>query len=363
MVSLNYLAEPNLLLEALSYLGARANGHTPEHLAERLHARGIAIPVGLQEKLNLLCHLAEEFDQAVALPEEQLKPLFGDLSGFPYNSTGTYSPAFLLFYAALGRFNGNLDTLLREMVAMTPDQIARHIMLALNLGEDLTASADGCAAALMDSVLSLQVPAESRLALLELVRNYRTMLPQIGAWLKPTLAALEQQRDTIAALSASLSQTLEKMGCEPYLRETSSLVLVSEHSYCLRPFLFGPDTNLTLDLPESPDVTIVYCGILRQPLQELLRGADGTKTRIYEAIKLLGDQTRFEILCYLRDHPAYGQELSAHFGLARNTIHHHMSKLINTGLVSAKVEGVRVYYSLNQAHLSDLLDQLRDLLA
>ena len=76
----------------------------------------------------------------------------------------------------------------------------------------------------------------------------------------------------------------------------------------------------------------------------------------------MGDRTRFDILCYLRDRKAYGQELSARFGLSRNTIHHHMSKLLAARLVTCTVDGNRVYYTVDQASVSALLDRQRELL-
>lgn len=82
---------------------------------------------------------------------------------------------------------------------------------------------------------------------------------------------------------------------------------------------------------------------------------------VYDAFKLLGDRTRFDILCYLRDHSAYGQELSTHFGLSRNTIHHHMSKLATHGLVRCVTDGNRVYYSLDQEAMEILLERQKRL--
>ena len=66
-----------------------------------------------------------------------------------------------------------------------------------------------------------------------------------------------------------------------------------------------------------------------------------------ELYRLLGDPTRFDILCYLCGHNAYVQELANRFGLSRNTIHHHMNKLVECGLVQCTVNGNRMYYSLD----------------
>ena len=106
----------------------------------------------------------------------------------------------------------------------------------------------------------------------------------------------------------------------------------------------------------------MYCGVLRGPLQAMLASSRGPEYEVYHAIKLLGDRTRFDILCYLRDRRAYGQELSARFGLSRNTIHHHMSKLLAARLVTCTVDGNRVYYTVDGDSVSTLLERQRALL-
>ncbi len=61
----------------------------------------------------------------------------------------------------------------------------------------------------------------------------------------------------------------------------------------------------------------------------------------------------------MKDHPAYGQELSSHFGLARNTIHYHMSQLFKARLVRCTVEGAKTYYSIDKDRYSKLLELQR----
>ena len=121
------------------------------------------------------------------------------------------------------------------------------------------------------------------------------------------------------------------------------------------------DTLLAVT-PSVPGPNQVYCGILRLPLQEALASARGPEVEVCEAIRLLADQTRFDILCHLRDQDAYGQELAVKFGLSRNTIHHHMTKLLAAHLVKCTVDGNRVYYRVDAESVSRLLDRLRKLL-
>ena len=164
------------------------------------------------------------------------------------------------------------------------------------------------------------------------------------------------------AICAGFTSTLQREGVERFLTHTSSLNCKPELQYSVHPFLFGMDTNLSVTPLEGDGSVQVYCGVLRGPLQAMLASSRGPEYEVYHAIKLLGDRTRFDILCYLRDRRAYGQELSARFGLSRNTIHHHMSKLLAARLVTCTVDGNRVYYTVDGDSVSALLERQRALL-
>ena len=352
------LQEINPVLEALAYLGARANGCTLRRLEERLQARGVRGAEPFHQASAALRELLQELDAAVSLPAETLQRLFGDIKGFSYSTIGSYSPAFLFFYPMLSR-RQDFESLVQRMERLTADEVAQNMMLSLSL-EEQPDPANGGAAELVSRVLALTIPTESRLALLEVHQNYRALLPEIVACLRPVLAALDARCGRIREIVDAFCREVEDLGAESYLRETSSLAITPEVQYHLIPFLFGPDTNLSVEREDGS--VLIYCGVLRLTLRRILAENSGA-AQVYDAIRVIGDKTRFDILCYLRDHPAvYGQQLCDRFGLARNTIHHHMSKLVNAGLVTCVVEGNRVYYTTDREHLSHLLAQQRRLL-
>ena len=352
------LHEINPALEALAYLGARANGCTLRRLEERLQTRGVRGAGPFHQASAALRELLQNLDAEISLPADTLQRLFGDLKGFSYSNIGSYSPAFLFLYPMLSR-RQDFETLVGRMERLTADEAARNMMLSLSLVEQSGPAAGG-AAELVSRVLALTIPTDSRLALLEIHQNYRTLLPEILACLRPTLAALEAQHRRIQELADTFCREVESLGAESYLRETSSLAITPEVQYHLIPFLMGPDTNLSMEREDGS--VLIYCGILRLTLRRIL-AENSSASQVYDAIRVIGDKTRFDILCYLRDHPSvYGQQLCDHFGLARNTIHHHLSKLVNAGLVTCLVEGNRIYYTTDREHLSYLLAQQRRLL-
>lgn len=347
--------DTNLVLEALAYLGARANGHTLAALGERLRNHGISDSRRFEAASRELSQLVASLDAQINIPQEQLKRLFGDIEGFPYSTIGSYSPAFLLFYPLLSRADGPLD---RLTSGITRDQAAKNIMTTLSLIDQ--AEVGEGSQELVSRVLALTIPPESRLKLLDVHQNYQQMISEISDCLKLTIKAMEEHREAMEALCSSFFRQVSSMGCENYLRETSSLDMSEEKKYHVLPFIFGPDTNLSVERPDGSQM--IYCGILRLTLRQLLADDSG-KTQVYDVLKIIGDRTRFDILCYLSENPSlYGQQLCEHFGLAKNTIHHHMSKLVNAGLVTCAVEGNRVYYTADRHRLDAAITTLRTLL-
>ena len=64
--------------------------------------------------------------------------------------------------------------------------------------------------------------------------------------------------------------------------------------------------------------------------------------------KAVGDKTRQEILAYCCCDPRSVGDIAIHVKLRQPTVTHHMSILLNAGLVLRKQEGKQVYYSVNQ---------------
>lgn len=359
---MRYTTTLNLLLEALAYLGSKANGYTFAWMEERLKAKGIQDMSALRQNFAPVNELIRRLDNQCPICEETLGRLFQDLDGFPFNTTGLYSPAFLLFYPVLERYQDDLDAVLDYLESLSLDHTGRHILLSLNLGDNIGTSIDGCADLFINTVLSLTIPPESRLALLELHRGSRALIREIGACLRPVIQVLERCRDELQVLADQFGQELKALGCENFLRKTTSLVIAENMHYDLRPFIFGLDTNLALEQYADAKEVVVHCAVMINHLHQIFSSAKAPEVRVYDAIHLLGDRTRFDILCFLRDHPAYGSEISERLGLARNTIYHHMSKLLNADLVSCSVDGNRVCYVTNKERMSKLLSQMHCLL-
>jgi DNA-binding transcriptional ArsR family regulator len=78
-------------------------------------------------------------------------------------------------------------------------------------------------------------------------------------------------------------------------------------------------------------------------------------------LKLLADKSKFDILLFIKEQPAYGSEIAKHFGLTTATVSHHMSLLLEEQLISVEQRNKKIYYSINQSVLQNLFDQCKDI--
>ena len=358
---MEFLTGPNVLLEALAYLGRRAAGYDAAWVLERLQSRGVVGLEYMERRMAPISALFQCLDDAVPAEASQLCRLFGNLPGFPYNTIGSYSPAFLLLYPIVTEFGSKPANISRLAQERSPERLAGDLAMMLDIGEDASELREMPGDELSARVLTLSVPAESKVALLELYHHPETVLDEALPLVEQVIASLQAQTPLIRKACAPFFQEIQEDGLEAFLSRTSALNSPPERNDQVRPFLFGMDTLLAAT-PTGGRPVQVFCGILRLPLQTALASARGPEQDVYNAIKLLADQTRFDILCYLRDRNAYGQELAAKFGLSRNTIHHHMTKLLAAHLVKCTVDGNRVYYTMDRSSVSVLLDSQRRLL-
>ncbi|HEX9652568.1 MAG TPA: metalloregulator ArsR/SmtB family transcription factor [bacterium] len=84
--------------------------------------------------------------------------------------------------------------------------------------------------------------------------------------------------------------------------------------------------------------------------------ANGQLYDLTETFKLLGDPTRLKILLALNEAEMCGCDLSALLGVTRSAISHQLRRLRNLRLVKFRREGKIAYYSLDDSHISELIE-------
>lgn len=127
----------------------------------------------------------------------------------------------------------------------------------------------------------------------------------------------------------------------------------------IQPLLAMPE-RLSISIPDEPDQEDLFrIGVLIDEKVRVRNGASNTE-EISNIMKVLSDKSKLDILNRIRDHSAYGKELSDELKLAKGTISHHMSSLIGIGIIDTVYESNRIYYKLNQERVSQIFDEIKE---
>jgi DNA-binding transcriptional ArsR family regulator len=105
---------------------------------------------------------------------------------------------------------------------------------------------------------------------------------------------------------------------------------------------------------ELCDVRVIHMEKVRQAKSEAAPEADLEKMAM--TYKMLGDPTRLKILMALRDKEMCVCDLAAFAGLSESGTSHQLRRLKDLCLVKKRRDGKVFYYSLDDIHVSDLVE-------
>lgn len=188
---MKYLAKPNLILEALLYLCTRADSQGQGRLEEHFSCKGPQASAAFREHYAPFEALKQQLDYRVAVPQEILSRLFRNLEGFPNHTEGVYSPAFLLLAPAACRCGGDAEAFRADLAACSTDRAAQNILTSLDLADKAQGEHVSASAQLVDSIISMSLPAQTRMALLELHKNYRLVIQESSQCLQAAILAMK----------------------------------------------------------------------------------------------------------------------------------------------------------------------------
>lgn len=108
----------------------------------------------------------------------------------------------------------------------------------------------------------------------------------------------------------------------------------------------------------TPD--IVFQGVLADKVDLYQAHLKNAKEALPQLLKLIGDKSKFEILCLLKAGGKYNLEIAEKLHLTPATASHHMSMLLSNHLVTVEKKGGKVYYRLNQESLGEMIRSLEE---
>jgi DNA-binding transcriptional ArsR family regulator len=84
--------------------------------------------------------------------------------------------------------------------------------------------------------------------------------------------------------------------------------------------------------------------------------AEADLRRLALTYKLMGDPTRLKIILGLRGGEMCVCDIAAYIGLSESAVSHQLRRLKDLSLVRSRRDGQILYYSLDDAHVMDLVN-------
>ncbi|MDO4294363.1 MAG: winged helix-turn-helix domain-containing protein [Eubacteriales bacterium] len=223
--------------------------------------------------------------------------------------------------------------------------------------EDGLGLQDGPGRRFADSMQRLDLNEEQQGRLLLTFSRYEQSMEEIGelvgealSLLEPFWGRLEEQAEE---LERAWSDWFLHNGADAFFRSINARIDVRERREAIAEFSLVNGAFLMIAFDQRRTRTVrIRIGFLMMPdiLQEW-HGDDGRK-----ALSLLADETKREILEYIKDTPHYGREIADRFRLTTATISYHMNELYQEGLVGLEQQGKRTYYRLDRKRVSEVLE-------
>lgn len=214
---------------------------------------------------------------------------------------------------------------------------------------------------LFDRMERLECGDANKWELLYLFNHAEEFVDELFELIKPISARLKKFKGTLEPLMEECADYWENF----FQTETIQVLIsnfygVEENSYeemttYIRPKLMKCDYVLFLGNDETMgDYHVMEIGITfdRDFKAEKYRP---TKEQICNGLKLLSDQSKFEILKQINGKKAYGQELAAMLNLSTATISHHMNALMEFGFITIEKREKKIFYTMNKGAIQDFL--------
>lgn len=108
-------------------------------------------------------------------------------------------------------------------------------------------------------------------------------------------------------------------------------------------------------MPVKDDICQVYCiqeEVVKKLKERMPQGE--TIIRLAEIFKILGDPNRVRIIYALSQEELCVCDIAALLGASQSSVSHQLRLLRSSRLVKFRKEGKVVYYSIDDAHITDL---------
>jgi DNA-binding transcriptional ArsR family regulator len=167
----------------------------------------------------------------------------------------------------------------------------------------------------------------------------------------------------LASFAPEVSRAMAELEAQPdlhaYLERETGVTVPREMDIDVYPSILLMGAVFSLEAPQGP--LRVTWGIDFLESRRLHHLAKTKTVDCGEALRVLAEKTKFEILLALRERPRYGSEVAELLDLRPATVSHHMGELLKHGLITVTPKQNRIYYSLRPERIRQVLGEVGDL--
>ncbi len=349
----------NPLLEALQYFNRRVNGTSVSDTMLRLES---AYPERFQEIHSMMVPILEldNLLSAELVPDiDRLNFFFKQFEGINgADSIGTSTASIIFFEEAYKNFD-TADELFERMSRFSPAEIRSKLRTAFGNYTTVQPKAELSLEEFWDFTESCPFPDETKWRIFDTYRHYYEYVSELSHILGPAMEIIIDHYDRFNdILDGFVEPNDGSLDIYEYVRSIISVDITAYENVLIYPTIMGFNSILLLipDYDDGSEPLIIYLGILMKNLRQESVSIDIES--LIRQIKSLGDQSRLEMLCSVKDKPTYGQDLSNKFSVSSTTVYHHMNKLIVAGLVDSTLDGNKVYFTMNRTNVVTFISRL-----
>lgn len=213
---------------------------------------------------------------------------------------------------------------------------------------------------LIQVIEALEIEADKKWQLILLYQNYHLYMDELITILDQAVHLFQQKLPLIQPLLTQFHDTYSNLlQLDPvnYVYEHYRIRSSDNKNIEFTPYLFGCNSVIYYDSDTTPTERI-YIGVLFETISVIVDHSISDE-KICKTLKILSDNSKFEILKSIRDKPTYGQELAEQLNLSTATISHHMSALINSGFIQLEKQTNRIYYQMDKDNVMRFIEQLK----
>lgn len=362
---------PNYVLEAMELLYRYVNEDDYYSLKTKLMNK-YSLTRDAERKLDMVIQLSDYVYKNIDTPKEKLDFYFHKL-----NENGMFF-AKIIIWSGSTLEKDQLSDILLTMKELDKkdiyDRIVGYLVESNLINEANISDSDkiNTVEDYMSLIDTIDIAIQDKWSLSQICIRYSDHLEEMGVIIEKVILLLKEQNSIIEEIMKDFSDYwsnfLNNNDIGQYLNTTLNINVsdLTDH-VIIRPFIAGCN-NISCTMAYDEKGIITPGGRLYM-MSGILFNEDFNmnvirfnKEQINSFLKLFSDKSKLDIMLYIKDKKAYGQEIAKELNLTTPTISHHMNALHSAGFVNYERDSNRVYYSLNKETIVAFFDFVKYML-